>query len=63
VFSLSWSDRVSRVRSGNRVKMFFLSGSDRVSRVGLAGLSGLSSDMTKTSPQVSFSLIPQLGLG
>jgi hypothetical protein len=43
VKTLSGSGRVSRVRSGygsgNRDKAFSLSGSDRVSRAGLAGLS------------------------
>jgi hypothetical protein len=64
------SDRVSRVRSGyglgNRVKAFSLSGSDRVSRVrvaGLSGLAGLRSDKAKTSPRAGFSLIPKLGSG
>jgi hypothetical protein len=48
------------------VKAKTLSGSDRVSQVRIAGLSGLarlSSDMAKTSPQAGFSLIPKLGPG
>jgi hypothetical protein len=53
--TLSGSDRVSRVRSGNRVKAFSLSGA--------IGLVGLSSSRTKTSPGTGFSLIPQPELG
>jgi hypothetical protein len=43
--------------------VFSLSGSDRVSQVRLARLSGLSSDKAKTSPRAGFSLVPQPGLG
>jgi hypothetical protein len=55
----SESGRVSWVRSpyglGNRVKAFYLSGSDRVSQV--------RSGKAKTSPRAGFSLIPRPGLG
>jgi hypothetical protein len=47
----------------NRVKAFSLFGSGRVSRVRVAGLSGLRSDKAKTSPRAGFSLIPKPGLG
>jgi hypothetical protein len=46
--------------------VFSLSGSDRVIRVrlaGLTGLAGLSSDKAKTSPRAGCRLIPQPGLG
>jgi hypothetical protein len=39
------------------------SGLGQISRVRVAGLSGLSSGKPKTSPQAGFSLIPQPGLG
>jgi hypothetical protein len=68
--ALSESGRVSRVMSGyglgNRVKAFSLSGSNRVSRVRVAGLSGLAwlrSDKAKTPPRAGFSLIPKPGSG
>jgi hypothetical protein len=50
------------IRSGSRVR----SGLGRLSRVrvaGLSGLAGLSSGKEKTSPRAGFSLIPQPGLG
>ncbi len=47
------------IRSGSRVR----SGLGRLSRVRVAGLSGLSLDKEKTSPRAGFSLIPQPGLG
>jgi hypothetical protein len=52
--------------SGNGVKGFSLSWSDRVSRVriaGLSGLAGLVTDKVKSSPRAGFILIPKLGPG
>jgi hypothetical protein len=50
----------------SRVKAFSLSGSYRVSRVrvaGLSGIAGLRSDKAKTSPRAGFSLILKPGPG